>query len=399
MHHNSVLRFAGNCLSAALLLTIATSGNTFAQNGQGQNGQGQNGQSSKPPLVIAEQGNFWVGGQYNDRREMVGPMYVEYQIPKDRKHKYPIVFVHGCVGAHFWSTPDRREGWAPYFLRQGYAVYVTEYVSHGRSSGNTDLGPAANAPNQLTVQRLWSTPEKFNVWPAASLHTQWVGSGEPGDPTFDEFMRSFSWSNSMPNPVSSQFDSDRLVALIDQIGPVIFIGHSAASWRVWPTLDRRPDKVKAYVNIEGGWVYKNAPPLGNNLSVLPWGLAWIPLTYSPAVSNASELQWEEVPVTGIYPWPGAPQTCWRQKEPARKLPNLARVPIFMPLSQAGYDTTWDPCVHEFLTQAGVAHTFLPLTNLGIYGNGHFMFIEKNSDQVAGVVLEWLRRTVKDTVED
>jgi hypothetical protein len=31
-----------------------------------------------------------------------------------------------------------------------------------------------------------------------------------------------------------------------------------------------------------------------------------------------------------------------------------------------------------------------LPDIGIHGNAHFMFIEENSDQVAGVVLGWLK---------
>jgi hypothetical protein len=149
--------------------------------------------------------------------------------------------------------------------------------------------------------------------------------------------------------------------------------------------------VKAFVAVEPGWAVVNVPPSGNGQSVLPWGLAWIPLTYSPAVSDPSELQFEVVPRTG-YP---DIETCWLQKEPARQLPNLAQVPVMLPLSESGYDTGWNFCMSEFLTQAGVNNTFLPLVDLGIHGNGHFMFIEKNSDQIAGVVHDWLRSVVKD----
>jgi len=57
----------------------------------------------------------------------------------------------------------------------------------------------------------------------------------------------------------------------------------------------------------------------------------------------------------------------------------------------GYNTAWDPCTTKYLTQAGVRYDWVHLQDIGIEGNGHFMFIEKNSDQVAGVVLDWIKR--------
>ena len=78
--------------------------------------------------------------------------------------------------------------------------------------------------------------------------------------------------------------------------------------------------------------------------------------------------------------------CWAQSEPAHKLVNLAKVPMMLLTSEAGYNTLWDPCTYRYLTQAGVFPTWIRLDNIGIHGNSHFMFIEENSDQVAGVVL-------------
>jgi hypothetical protein len=46
--------------------------------------------------------------------------------------------------------------------------------------------------------------------------------------------------------------------------------------------------------------------------------------------------------------------------------------------------------HVYLEQAGVSHTWLRLPDIGIPGNAHFDFIERNSDQVAGVVFSWLK---------
>ena len=49
-----------------------------------------------PPLVIARQGYFFVGGKYfdaSDGRFMSGQMYVEFQIPGKVTHRYPLVML------------------------------------------------------------------------------------------------------------------------------------------------------------------------------------------------------------------------------------------------------------------------------------------------------------------
>src|SRR5258705_4384191 len=90
------------------------------------------------PLSIASQGNFYIGGRYvesNGDLPMVGQAYVQFQIPQNRQHLYPIVMVHGGsqTGSGWISTPDGREGWATHFVRRGYAVYVVDQVARGRS--------------------------------------------------------------------------------------------------------------------------------------------------------------------------------------------------------------------------------------------------------------------------
>src|SRR5579862_6920939 len=77
------------------------------------------------PLVIAKQGHFFVGGRYVDQPNgqlMVGQSYVEYWIPKNRTHRYPLVMIEGCCtsGAAYEGTPDGRDGWMQYFVAHGW---------------------------------------------------------------------------------------------------------------------------------------------------------------------------------------------------------------------------------------------------------------------------------------
>ena len=99
------------------------------------------------PLVIAKQGYFFVGGKYFDApdgRFMSGHMYVEFQIPAKVTHRYPVVMFSGGgqSGLNYTGTPDGREGWMQYFLRQGYAVYVTRPAFASAIAPSTGSGSA-----------------------------------------------------------------------------------------------------------------------------------------------------------------------------------------------------------------------------------------------------------------
>ena len=112
--------------------------------------------AERAPLPVAEQGYLFAGGKYstvNGRQVMSGQLYAEYQTPRVKTHPYPIVMVHGAIqtGTNFTGTPDGREGWAQYFLRQGYTVYVIDQPGRARASYAPDLqGPQATPDLEAT---------------------------------------------------------------------------------------------------------------------------------------------------------------------------------------------------------------------------------------------------------
>src|SRR6476659_6175588 len=150
--------------------------------------------SSRGPLMIAEQGFFFVGGRYvpvaNNDHIMADQMYVHYQIPHEKKHPYPIIMIHGGgqTANNFESTPDGREGWATNFLRAGFAVYLVDQPGRARSPYQPEVyGPLGNGSRAKTgVEQRFTAPQQQNLYPQARLHTQWPGSGTKGDPVFDQ---------------------------------------------------------------------------------------------------------------------------------------------------------------------------------------------------------------------
>jgi hypothetical protein len=88
--------------------------------------------------------------------------------------------------------------------------------------------------------------------------------------------------------------------------------------------------------------------------------------------------------------------CFLQQEPARQLVNLKGIPIMILTSEAGFHAASDHCNALLLKQAGVESDFVRLPDIGIHGNSHYLMFEKNSDQVAGVVADWLGKRVTPT---
>src|SRR5258708_3291773 len=98
-------------------------------------------------MAIGKQGFFYAGGREvraAAASTMTDQMFVEYQIPARVTAAYPIVMIHGQFqnGSNFLGTPDDREGWAEYFLRRGYPVYVVDQPARGRSAYN-EIGRAS----------------------------------------------------------------------------------------------------------------------------------------------------------------------------------------------------------------------------------------------------------------
>jgi pimeloyl-ACP methyl ester carboxylesterase len=352
-----------------------------------------------PPLLIAQQGYLFAGGKYpgtKDPQPMTGQLYAEFQIPARRTHAIPIVMIHGLwqSGTNFAGTPDGREGWAQFFLRQGFAVYVVDQPGRGRSAYDAAVYPPLRPPDVEDVQRRFVAPERYNLWPQAHLHTQWPGKGTPGDPIFDQF-----FASQLPSigdlATQIQLARDAAVALLDKIGPAIVLTHSQSGAFGWPIADARPESVKAIIAVE-----PSGPPFFNIDNVpspdwfkdspMParrWGLTDVPLSYSPPAQNPSELSTEH------QQKPDGPDLvrCWLQKAPARQLTNLQKMPILIVTSEASYHAPYDHCTVNFLEQAGVHPTFVRLGNAGIHGNGHMMMLEKNNMQIADMMVRWLAK--------
>jgi len=346
---------------------------------------------------LASREYFYVGGKYTgpaDSQVMAGQMYVEAWRPRRVTKKYPLVFIHGAsqTATNWMGTPDGRPGWADYFVAQGYLVYMVDQPARGRSAWHPSTNGSLTILSAPDVERRFTASEVGGNWPQAKKHTQWPSEspnkGRRGDPVFDAFYAT------QVESLASLVETQTLIqaagsALLDKIGPAILVTHSQSGPFGWLLADSRPNAVKGIVAIEPtGPPFQNA--VVNEDKARPWGVTDIPLTYNPPVQAPAELatvreQRADGPDLAV---------CWKQADPPRQLPHLHGIPVLIVTTESSFHAVYDHCTSKYLTQAGVANTFMRLEDQGIHGNGHMVMLEKNSQEVAALLRKWISGHVR-----
>ncbi|ANI80187.1 alpha/beta hydrolase [Sphingobium sp. EP60837] len=342
--------------------------------------------AARGALRLSDFGIFWTGIErisLPGGTGLRGQSCVEYFIPEKLTEKYPIVFLHGGGQAtDFLSTADGRPGWVHHFVREGYAVYLVNQPGTGRSSGAPDLnGPFAPSNSYESTVAMLVAPELVpSNYPQAQLHTQWPGKPEIGDPATDAFVA--SGEPFKLNPIQAQEDVVRGVKeLLDHTGPAILVTCSAGAIPGWLIVDRAPDKVAAIVAVE-----PFGPPVdGIGPMQLPWGVTASRMAYDPPAEDAAELHF-------VLNDPPSPDrvACKLQVEPARQLVNLRNIPIGIFTSEASWMVLDNHGTAAFLQQAGCDVDHVYFADRGVRGNGHLPMLERNSDEAAACLTEWIR---------
>ena len=178
------------------------------------------------PLVIEDQGSFFIGGVPKvtnyatvpvatpanpnpvalPNQVTIGQMYVQFQIPVNKKRNTPpVIMVHGSshTAACLESTPDGREGWYPYFVRKGISTYLVDQAGRGRSGFDESVIHEATAllkngdnENGLGLMPSFGRITDNGAWTAWFGHLMPAGSnilngtlirhGDPDDPPTDD---------------------------------------------------------------------------------------------------------------------------------------------------------------------------------------------------------------------
>jgi pimeloyl-ACP methyl ester carboxylesterase len=324
---------------------------------------------SSAPLTLKAQGSFFVGGEHKSITQpgfgpgappqtgdiTVNQMYVQYQTPLQGDRHVPVVMVHGCcLSSKTWeTTPDGRMGWAEYFVRRDRSVYLADQVSRARSgfdpTGFTDVRTGKTPPAQLpgiidaTHQIAWTIfrfgPKFGDVFPDEQFPIQ----------ALDEFYKQMipdlnGTLPQNPNPTWTQ-----MAALAKQLNGAVLIGHSESGFFPEQAALIDPSGVKGVVSIEMGCATDLSAAQIATLAKIP-----------TLIIFGDHL--DDVPGGGPANWAQSFKTC----------------NTFV----------------EQLKKAGGAAEMMHLPALGIHGNSHMLMQDKNSDQVAELVIGWLDREVE-----
>jgi hypothetical protein len=322
----------------------------------------------KKPLVIAEQGSFFMGGETKSSKTLnsnlpgpastsdgdvtINQMYVQYQIPMNAAAHVPVVMVHGCcLSSKTWeTTPDGRMGWNEYFVRKNRAVYLADQSSRARSGFDatiinavkTGTAKPADLPNifMASHQTSWVLfrfgpkfneafpDEQFPVQAAEELYKQMIPDLNAVLPT--------------PNPTFKN-----MADLAVKLKGAVLMGHSESGFFPEEAALTNPAGVRGIISIE--------QPCRTDLS-------------------------------------------------SQQLATLAKIPSMVMFGdhleinsgRATWQTFFEGC-QTFVKQlkgAGGDVEMMHLPSMGIKGNSHMLMQDKNNLQLADLIIEWIDKHVE-----
>jgi pimeloyl-ACP methyl ester carboxylesterase len=315
------------------------------------------------PLELQDEGSFFVNGETTTSSHpgtpAVGPsvpgtitvnqMYVQYRIPKTVSGP-AIVMVHGSghTGATYETTPDGREGWATYFARKGFPVYVVDHSGRGRSGFNpTAINRARAESNAALIPDIQIAPRErawyfFRI--GATYPTPFPGSQFPVE-AFDQYTAQLVPNTEATLPGAGANTVQALGRLLDRIGPAVVMVHSQSGAYGMNLVRARAIKMLGLINVEG-----NCAPV------------------SP--DEVTKI-FARVPLLSV----------WGDNSQGAPGPNG--------------DERRNGCVATVnaLKSVGGSAKFLLLPEAGHKGNSHMLMMDKNNLAVADLIIAWLGESV------
>jgi hypothetical protein len=330
----------------------------------------------KPPIVLQDQGAFFVGGTVVTNPGTFDPIdstpdgqtihgdhaYVQYQIPTNARN-LPLVMWHGGgqMGKTWESTPDGRDGFQNIFIREGWKTFILDQPRRGRASRSVTPVTINPVPGSGVVgEQGIFVRFRIGLWP-----DYFPGVSFSHDP---EALNQW-WRQQVPTTGTGGGNAvtvDATSALFDKIGPGVLLTHSASGILGWLTRIQN-DNVKAIVSYE---------PVG---CAFPEGEVPPPVstTAGPvsgtAVSAADFAKLTAIPIQIVY-GDNIPSSM-------NEVPNLDIWRGRMIMCQLMVDT---------LKAHGGDAELVHLPDVGLTGNTHFPMSDLNNAQVAGLLSQWLR---------
>jgi pimeloyl-ACP methyl ester carboxylesterase len=285
---------------------------------------------ASPAMAQDERGSFYLSDAL-----------VHYIRPETTLSRTPIIMIPGLnLSSYIYvTTPDGRDGWAQIFAAAGHDVYVINSPDYDFARGGFSVAPftvptggpagvSSSGPawNQDIWQRWGFGPSQGNPYPDTRFPTS----------SFSQFAANYPYVDSAVSPVNF---TDAIIDLVDQVGPVYLLAHSAAGPRALAAAKARPGLVRGLLMVE-----PTGPPVASDF---------------PALAGQS--------MFGVYG-----DYLESRNQTSRR---------------AGLEAS----VALFIQYGGIAQVLSLPDDFEIHGNTHLLMQDNNNGYVAGLYLAWLQQ--------
>ena len=313
-------------------------------------------------LAMRDVGSRFIGyttaAGENDSLDVLNAMFVQYLLPAERRHDYPVVFIHGGggQGTDWTETPDGRDGWVDYFVADGWDVYVIDRPGHGRSQSNRSCGDGTVGVGNTAFISVLATSDE-TVWPG--------GEPTPKNPAVIAWTAGSATAPYCGNDVAARTIS----ALLDEIGPAILFAHSAGGGSTYRVPDLNAENVVGILAFEAAGSQPVAPGFGGGAPAIA---DWVTEPALPSDFGAVDND-----------------GCLMQGANPSRLVNFADIPVVLAGSEMGLNVTREglACQAAVWRQAGVDASFVYLPDRGLHGGGHFAMAQLDNAEYARVFIE------------
>jgi pimeloyl-ACP methyl ester carboxylesterase len=283
-----------------------------------------------PPIHVNPNGDF-----------EVDQMYVRYTKLAAPKAKYPLLLWHGggLTGVTFETKPDGQPGWEDFFLAAGHDVYVSDAVERGRASWARYPEIYKTDPFFRTKKEAWELFRIGNMGSYSSdpaKRTTWPGSQFP-TASFDEFMK-----QSVPRWTSNDDATQRAYdQYVEKVCPCVILVHSQGGAFAFNSALKYPDKVKAIVAVE--------------------------TSGTPDLDKIDYSRLKHTPFLWV----------WGD--------NLDKYSFWVAVRKRQEE------FRSRIVAAGGVGDEIDLPKMGLHGDSHMMMMDRDSDQIATRIQDWLAR--------
>lgn len=317
--------------------------------------------SSGGTVTEAVEGEFdettnWLDSTRKGNTAHIDHANVLYQIPQSETG-LPMVFLHGYGQSRMgWmTTPDGREGWSTSFLKKGHSVFLVDQPRRGEAGSTAAMTNdsidtwSAESKEYMPGDQAWYT--HFRIGRVAP--ERYDGSQFPeGAEAQDQFFRQMT-------PNTGSFDMAVNVAAMDEVmkdvkaktgKKSVYVTHSQGGRVGW---DVDTENVAAIVAIEPG----GTPEIGSE-QYKKFLDAKIPMIiyFGDYIDNGPD----DIQSTSF----------WKAVRDGAV------------------------AFAEQYNKDGGNCTVINLPDIGMKGNSHFMFQEKNSEEIASHIENWIKENVK-----